>query len=115
MIVDDLARIVCERLAEQALQRLATVRESPGVIDIAFLSPRGASWMIRCASEPDQNDHLAVATILAQGPLVRVALIYGKEAERTEEIASRLIGVETCTIESLPTLLAHWKRQEQDR
>lgn len=118
MTLDDFTVLVCDIVAEQDLRTLATIRESPRVFDIAVLSPRGASWLLRCAAGPDENDYLALATILAQGPLVRAALLYCRPAEGTmpaDQIASRLIGVETCSIERLPDLLADWKREERDQ
>jgi len=113
MTLDQLTEQVRAALADQGLRPLATVRESARLTDVATISASGASWMFRCAETVEDDDHLALATILAQGPFERAALVYANAspiAERNEGFSDRAA---ICSLERLPALLADWRRKDR--
>ena len=66
-------------LIERGLTPLATVRENARATDLAFRSISLESCVVRCVDQIASEDHIALATMLAQGDFTRAAIVYTAE------------------------------------
>lgn len=57
-------------------QVVAKVWEEDRAFDLALVSRAGRKAVIRCVSEPQPSDSLALATMLAEGDFTFAALVY---------------------------------------
>jgi hypothetical protein len=88
-------------LKSAALTPLARVAEAQGALDLAFLAPIGSLIVVRCVLRPKDGDHLALKTMLHQGPFRRAVLLCCRA-----EPLGHPSEIETWFIDDLPRLAA---------
>lgn len=100
-----LAASQCEVTLKRAgLRLLGKVHDSAGVIDLALVDGAGRSMVVRCVSEPRESDHIALATMLAQGDFTRAFIVY--TAEDQPDPSGEIESYPRSRIDELAALLA---------
>lgn len=74
--------------AKRGFTPLANVIEDDRATDLAFRSPEATFCVVRCVEQTSRDDHIALATMLAQGDFTRAAIVYtaGDQPHLTGEI-----------------------------
>lgn len=82
---------------------VAAVLEGPDTCDLAFVVRNKLAVVARCVSRAQAADYSALKTMLREGDFERAILIQcdGDEPARCPDI-------ETCSLDTLPQLLARW-------
>ncbi len=73
------ASLVTKEFVRRGLTPLANVLESARATDLAFKSADASFCVVRCVEQISKDDHVALATMLAQGDFTRAAIVYTAE------------------------------------
>jgi hypothetical protein len=98
------ARATFAMLSAANLRPVAEVRDTRGITDLATLISPSRLAVIRCVEVPTADDHLALATMVAEGDFVWAALVCGDNPE-----LGRLGGAEVFHVSELPRLVGRLK------
>lgn len=82
---------------------IGRVQDSKRAYDLALLDGAGRTIVVRCTTEPQPADHIALKTMLAEGDFTRAFIVYTAEDQphlsgeiesyplsRIDELAARL-------------------------
>lgn len=65
--------------AKRGFTPVANVVENSRATDLAFRSPGPSFCVVRCVKQISRDDHIALATMIAQGDFTRAAIVYTAE------------------------------------
>jgi hypothetical protein len=95
----------CEVTLKRAgLRLLGKVHDRAVVIDLALVDGAGRSIVVRCANEPRESDHVALATMLSDGDFDRAFIVY--TAEDQPHLTGEIEAYPLSRIDELATSLA---------
>ncbi len=90
--------------ASYGMKVLGAVWASPSAIDFALRGPRNESSVVRCTSEPQDSDHVALATMLTEGDFTRAFIVYTSEGQ--PHLPGEIESYPLSRIDELAALLA---------
>jgi len=64
---------------DSGLKVIGKIWASPHAIDFALIGPKNQHSVVRCTEVSRSDDHIELATMLAQGDFTRAAIVYTAE------------------------------------
>lgn len=98
------AQLIERQLAATGVAVIGRVWESQDAFDLALLHSNGRTAVVRCVSEPQETDCIALQTMLAQGDFTRAAIVY--TAEDQPHLTGEIEVYPLSRIDELAALLA---------
>ena len=103
------ASLATTEFAKRGFTPLASVLESARATDLALRSPTASVCVVRCVEQVSEDDHIALATMLAQGDFTRAAIVY------TDEDQPHLTGeIEAYPLSRIDELAASLARERRN-
>lgn len=94
----------CEsELALYGFRRIARVLEHASKTDLAFVHTSGATLVVRCTIHAQAADYDALGTMICEGDFDRAVMVQCRGGQ-----PAPFADVETCSLDTLPHLLARW-------
>lgn len=97
-------QLIEQQLKATGVAVLGRVWESSRAYDLALRNRNGRTAIVRCVSEPRESDHIALATMLAEGDFTRAFIVY--TAKDQPHLSGEIESYPLSRIDELAALLA---------
>lgn len=74
-------QLIERQLKAAGVAVIGRVWESKGAYDLALRNGNGRTFVVRCVAEPHATDHVALATMIAEGDFTRAFIVYTAEVQ----------------------------------